>query len=905
MTTEAERALVHQNVEALYRGNRRSWQGFGGTGNPYETWDDLKGMAGLSFVMDPDAVFTTTGWGASRLIDLAKKLQLQADALIGATEQLVSSAKSVQDLDPLIRSYAMLTQQSLEIRRSGRADVGAPRLAAIQKELTGFAQENLVPSVTTAQQDGSNRSPAEARAYIRTGTVDLFALMTQTDTAIESLSGAVPGMQATVPTRVALGWMQKITDRVSGMQIRMQLQPPKDRAGQAMQDLTQLSADLTTLDLTGRSSSPTLERGAFSCVAAGSGDGAVIQGVVSAPYRLITGVSDVLRLKVDAAPATVVTLPSSAPTITVQFAKPASMVGPPPPTIFYTVPAAPPSSIMAFVVNGVVGASPAVFAAGANLTTTQVVAALNVAGVIPVDALAVPYLLIDEIPLGDPALGINTVRIRYNPAATPGMNPGAYIMISGNEALMEVFGFVSTFDYLPGYMLHVAEWKATSQAEVFLALTNALSPGVLIQPPYQMVSSGTASVGGLSGVAAFSHYFGTGTWESTTSKLTLSGDDLRKVIVGDKATLDGNTVGVVQAIESDGLVIDTTGFAPIVSGTPYVASVVPVGIQAGMTLELTFQNRTSYYRITGVAALPGDGRLGISMSQVPYLDFFASRNVDARVVMDVQRLRSADNGPAGSLELVAGSTAAADLGMSLGLVTSSVDQLEVPSTSDLVAAGVVPGDIVRPATGPDWVVDEVISTTRLRVTTPVAGTFDDDVTIYNHRYIHYNESLVNQFSIWDAAPSQEDIQREAAEATRAEGMTLAGNALKALLLQLKTAAYDLQQAVLAYRGKSGAPSPYMQDLREAFEEAGADRAVDYLQAGRIREMLSFTADDANTSRQLLKTMRVLGRKGLGTSVYVAAREQEQNALLRQSDQVYTDATLLPVEEIGPPRRALR
>lgn len=907
--TNEEAALVRRRVEELYRGKRRSWQGFGGTGNPFETWEDLLGMTGLSFILDTDSVFTLTGWGASRLISKVDEIQEQCDEIIGATEQLRND-KTIQDLDSLGRSYDMLSRQVTDIRRSNRANIGTVRRAIIQRELSSFIQDNLAPSVTTAQQDGSSRSPAEARTFIKKSVDSLLEKIDQMDVLVDALTDAVPDMETTIPAKVAMSWVQRIMQRVGKIQERMLLQNPSDRVASAMTDLVQLSTDLATLDLLDKESAPILERGAFTCAAAGGGAGAIIRGNVSAPYSLITGVADTLRLSIDGGGTITLPLPSSPATITIQFPRSAATVPfPPPLTTHYVVPAAPPIQNVFFFVDGVIGAA-ALFVAGAPLTAAQVVAILLPA--VPLDTFGNPYLLIDTVVTDLPAGNYATVRIRYNdgtggfPPAVPTADIGSHIWIIGNIPLLTVFGLPSEIDVFAPFGAYIMEWPALSQTVVLEELKELLlGYGVTIQGETNLISSGVARIEAAPTTIYFSHYHGSAIWEASTKRLTLTGDVRDKIIIGDSAYIGGAALGIVESIENDGVSIDI-GSGPLVPSTTGISAIVPdISIVAGMTVELSFLKRTSRHRVSGPAVVDVDGRWAIPVSRVPYLYLMIPLSADARIFLDIIDMRSTDSSPTGSLELKVGAQdASGALGMALGLSISLVDQLSI-LVGDFIASGVSSGDIVRPATGPDWVVDDVISDKKISVLGTVLGTFSGAVTIYNHKYLEYNELLATQLGAWNSIPSDADFLRETYEVIRAPGMLGAGNRLKTLLLQLQSVSASLKTVATTYRATCGEPSSYMVDLREAFEEAGADRAVEYLQCARVKELLSFTVDDASSSRQLLSNIRVFGRKTLGTSIYLAARELEQSVLLRPEMGINADSTPLSTEVTGPPRSTRR
>lgn len=891
-----DRETVKTAVGGIFRGARRTWKGYGGVGNPKETWSDLKASVQMAFLLDPDSVFTVAAWAAARLVGLCAKITSVSSDMRQATSELVDPTGGIPDMTGINAAARRLRSVITDIRISANAASSPGARDEVRQNLVDFAQEALLPAASPLLGGTSRRSAAEARKALKTGIDTLIERKTDIADSVVRLATLLSVLAPRMPPLLASGTLQKAAVVLDDMRNRMIMERTADRTANAEKDLTSVSATIVAIDMITRNPMPVLDRGGpYSVNAAGSGTGAVENGIVSAPYRLIEGVYDTIQLDVDGAAGTPVLLPASPATFTMLFPKDEG-VGPD----FYlaTVP-----WTAALAVNGVSGVLITPSAPAGPYTAAAVAGLLNGLGMIPEDAFGVPYLIIDTVPVG---LGVNTVRIQWNPAASPvDMDLGMCVQILGTTEMMDNFGYTGRNPDDPYYRIHREFWLPGRQDQVISSVTRQLGSGVTAEADNVTLMTGVGFLN--SGIPQYFYVWnfkGSGEWDPSRNVLTLIGENLGKVRVGDHVKVGpGAFSAEVTEKLPDGVVVQFLAGVPLVSGTygvviyPEAASLSP-GVQPA--LHVLANDIDVAYRVTGITNT-GLG-LRLQSSRALYAGAFdfvlGTVNDHLPYVLRVDRLKitSRNNGALGSLKFqIVADDASGVLGYDHSLVLSTVKSLE-DLTADFVAAGVNIGDITILTGLADNVVDSIPTSIRVCLEDEIPGAYTGTARILNARYKAYNDMLplLSWVVLTDAS-----YRRMVVECIRAPGMTAAGSELAAALVTLEAQAAALKAVLAAYRAKILELSPYMRDVREALDESGADRALALLQSGDLKALFEAGVDDASTERTVLRKIREASRKILGSSVYSDQTAAEALNKL-QDTQLLPDAEPLGEESFGPP-----
>lgn len=894
----ADRDQARAKVDGMFRPGRRTDVGTGGMGNPHETWSDLKSLLHTSFLLDTDSVFTVSAWTSSRLIAACDEVISSCQRMSNDIQGLLTEPRSIEDLTDLDKASALLNQALIGTQTSSNPAAAAGKRQAAVDQISKFVSGSLVPAIDPSLSGADLRSPAESRRDLRSGLLGLLARMTEIDSGVKSLQDLTKTVPAQVPTKMAAGIIRDTRSKMNRIRLRMSSTPPALRAASARDDMYELAAGITTMGLLDRDPNPVLERGGpYSCTASGSGMGATVLGGVSAPFAIIDGRNDTLQLAIDGgAPVTVDLLVAKVLPFYGDLPRPASWVFPWP--IQYTVPAGPGESLFLFA-NGIRG--PVLNLAPGTYTAPILIALLT--GVVPPDPSPPnnPYLLVTANLVGG---GYAAIRLTYNNLApvAPLVDLGAHFGIGGTTRFLNVELGIPLDQLVAdpttaGFSIYRLFWRPAQQGEVLKAIKDGF-PGIRAEPSNSVVLNGRSTYD-----SAFpdrlivSRYFGNGIWNPDASLLTLE-TDFRKVKIGDEVVA-GTTAGTVTSIEADGVKVSFV--ATLAAGTYTVGIRPPPPPLVGLTLRVVDQWVFGVdHRI--IAATPtADGRIELQVSWNMYWMLYgATRDVDYEVISDLLLLGSSDTGTGASFEVQAvANNASVALGFPVApVVTGDVDQINDPA-ADFVTAGVLVGDIVSLAGLPDNEVDEILGPTDIRLVDQIPATFTGQVQIYNRKYWRHNAMLPG-LAAWTSAPSKDDLSSLVAESTRTSGAASAAGSLASMLSSLSATASSVRSGLVTYRSGVGQLSPYMVDARNALEESGADRAVEMLQTGNMPALFNLKTDEASSSRLVLKNIRKVSRKLLGTSVYALATERELEGL-QEPEQFFLDSSSIPTEEIGPPR----
>lgn len=882
----------------MFRPGRRTDVGTGGMGNPHETWSDLKSLLHTSFLLDTDSVFTVSAWTSSRLIAACDEVISACQRMNTDIQGLLTEARSIEDLTDLDKASALLNQALINTQLSSNPAAALSKRQAAVGQISKFVSENLVPAIDPSLSGADLRSPAESRKDLRASLPVLLDRMTEIDDGIESLQDLTSDVPAQVPTKMAAGIIRDTRSKMNRIRLRMSSTPPSIRTATAKDDLYELAAGVTAMGLLDRDPSPILERGGpYSCAASGSGTGATTLGKVSAPFVLIDGLSDTLQLAIDGGAPVTVDLPvAKTLPFYADLPRPASWFFPFP--VQYTVPAGPGESLFLFA-NGIRG--PVLnLAPGSYIIPTLI---FLLTGVVPPDPSPPnnPYLLVTANLVGG---GYAAIRLTYNDAGpvSPLTSLGAHFGIGGTTRFLNTELGIPMDQLVPdpttpGFSIYRVFWRPVQQGEVLKVIKDGF-PGIRAEPSNSVILNGRATYDfAFPNRLIVSRYFGTGIWNPDSGLLTLE-TDFRKVKVGDDVVA-GTTSGTVTSIEYDGVKVSFS--SPLAAGSYAVGIRPPPASLVGLTLRVVDQWVFGVdHRITS-ATPTADGRIQLLVSWNMYwMLYSAVQDVDYEVISDLLLLGSSNTGVSARFEVQAvANNASVALGFPVTpVVVGQVDQINC-STADFISAGVVAGDIVSLVGLPDNEVEEVLGPTDIRLVDQIPATFGGQVQIYNRKYWRHN-AMLPSLAAWTSAPSQDDLSALVAESTRTSGAAGAAGDLSTMLSSLSSVASSVRSGLVSYRSGVGQLSAYMVDARNALEESGADRAVEMLQTGRMPELFALTTDEASSSRLVLKNIRKISRKLLGTSVYAQSTERELEAL-QEPEQFFLDGSSIPTEEIGPPR----
>lgn len=892
---------VDSVVAELFRQRRRQWTGMGGGGNPHETWADLQSLVSMGFLLDADAVFTVALWASAQLNTSLGQLQTIISDMDTAAAQLSSTPPPALAASPQLNQASWALNQALITLDGQAASSAGPKLMEARSKLEVFATETLAPVVSPGLTGQDQRTPSEARTELQTQLPLLAAKLTEVTNAVAALDTLVADLDVVLPAATVTRFVRQVKADVDAIRSRFLLQAETERLAQARTDLIRLAADCTALQKLTTITTPTLLRTSAACTAYGSGDGAPVLGTVSGPYELLDGVRDQLRLGFDGGAVLQYSLIDEPNTLFLDF--PISL----PAGGWYVVPAPGPWTLR-FAVDGRQGVAVS-FAAG-NYTVPNVVAVVaGTPGAIPENPPGSPFLLV----AASPVIGVSsTVRTSYNIGVpTPGnVGIGAYIEISGDTALMNAFGFTGQDDDNPLLRTERVYWKPTDQRELIAFLNRQMYGATQIGARARLVSVSSIVTSGTRGFIdpvtpdylRCANYRGTGTWYPDTGRLTLTGDDRDRIMVGDRVVLTGiAAVYTVSSVLADGVqLVRLSGATTSTAGSYPVVIAPPTGtVTTGMTLVYQDRGMPVYARISSVL-YDASGNLVLTLSRrssmIPYLPNTA---ISYQVIREVLSIQSVNDSPSGRTEVSAfgGVDASPNLGLAGGTVVSTVDQL-YGATADFETAGVQVGDYVYSGGTLLAEVEELLSSTVVRVDRQLAGTVAGTLE-FRHRLYQLYEDLRLVFPVLDTAPTVDTLRPLVNECLRAPQTLSVAAELRAELTALAAAATTLQSAIASFRSEFGSSSDVMKDCRDALEESGADRALYLLTTGRLADLFSASTDDSSYSRRLMRSMRKVSRTTLGTSVFAQSIRQEADALAA-ADQPDLGIDILPQTEIGGP-----
>lgn len=895
-----QRDQIRLAVGGVFRGARRVWRGYGGVSNPKETWYDLKASIQTAFILDTDSVFTVAAWAAARLIGQCSRILELSTDMRKAAGELVDPSTGIPDLTKINAAARRLRSVITDIRINANSQAAHDARAEVRRNLVAFAQEALLPNVSPSGNGTSRRSASEARKSLKEGIDLLVDAKADVADSVVRLGALLSVLSPRMPHLLASGNLQKATNVLDAMRSRMVEARSADRLNNAEADLTDVATAIVALDMITKNPVPSLDRGGpYLVAAAGSGTGAVKDGIVSAPYRLVEGFSDSILLDVDGVAGSSILLPASPDSFEVRFPRDEGVA----PTYYSSsVPWA-----FAIAVDGIPGASSVVAGAG-SYTAAAVAALINVPGVIPVNGLSIPYLLVTAVPVG---AGSNTVRFQWNPAAfavSPKMDLGRCIQFVGFVEIMNNFGFTGADPEIPAVQYYRQFWTPARQDEVISSLNRSLGSGILVEPDNDTLMSGIGWFSSTTPQYFYTwHFTGTGELDADRTRLILTGENLGRVVVGDRVAVgSGAATARVSAKLPDGVEIDTWVGTALSAGTYAVtiypeASAVAPGVTP--TLHIMENDYDVTYHVVGIANSASGLRLQLSTTLYAgafYLTLgVGSGYVPYALRVDRLKVTSRDNGTAGSLQFQSVShDASSYLGYDHSLAVSMVLQIDC-STADFSAAGVKAGDIVTMPTLSDNEVHSVVAATRVRLESDIPGTYGDTVRILNSRYKAYNDMVAALSWI---VPTDDELRRLVLECIRAPDMVGAGSDLTIQLTLLESVTTILKGVLATYRAKMLDLSPYMKNVREALDESGADRAIALMMSGDLKALFEAEVDDASTERTVLRKIREASRRILGSSVYSNQLRAEAQTMLRD-DQLLPDAEPMGEESFGPPRGA--
>ena len=885
--------------EALYP------QGRGSVGNPRETWDDLKAALALSFLMDTNAVFTSVFWACGRLSVYCNQLDDLCDDVVDAISWLNESTTPIDDVSELTNATRQLNRATKDLAVLGGPTAAADGSQKARSQIAEFIENKLVPSMASVDA----MAPSEARAVIRNSEEDILDLVEKIDDLISYISTAVSAVTSLIPKSMSRNAIFRCYREVLKIRDRMLDQTASRRADNARSDLLSLSSCLTVLETLEVDPTPILTRGTYTVNAAGSGPGAKYTSTMSAPYQLLDAVFDQLVVSVDGAPAVTCALPSSANGLV--FLTPTSHI----PAGVYNIP--PGVHYLWIGSNGVWGTG--INIPAAPITAAALAALLN--PVMPLDPFAVPYVVAGSAI--DPAGNLH-LSLAYNMGvATPAnLDLGQHVEIIGTPTIMNFLGYTQTDEVpqmppagLPAaptpVVYHTEFWKHASQMRVNDVFRRYLGNIVDVHRDNSLPFSGYGRVNNANpDQVEIWNYNGNGYWWSADQRVTLSGSALEYVSVGDEIVINGVVAGVVGRKEKDGVVLDYA-FGVLVDG-PYTVVITPPlhHIGVGMTLCVKDYGRDSYHHITNAVKL-GNGEIQLTLSTGVWLAARGTRaNVRCEVTDDKTVIGSADTGPTGSFSIQAGATSAdAQLGLPapVATITSTVYSIsDVAAT--FISDGVEKLDVVEleAPIAATTIVDGLIDETEIRLVDAIDGTaVGVTATIYNYRYDAYNDLIGNLAGGWISTGWADLITAYTKESLRVAGASVASGSYDTLLATIKGSITNVEVALGLYRDAIVSLSPQLVMVRDAFEQAGADRAVDLLQECRLEELFAAGPDEANKAAYLRKRIRAFSRGLLGSSVYNRRAMEKEAELLAIEQKISIDTRPLPHDPARPPRRTRR
>lgn len=902
---------VREQVKALFGGQRRGSKGLGGAGNPRETWEDLKASLGLSFVLDPDSVFSVAYWACSRLIGLCGELDTLCLDMEQATTELSALRPPEAVLTDLHRARGDLGTVLVGIRDTRSPTTGEMYRQAAQSRLNQFVSDVLVPVVSPLVNGQDRRTPVEARAVLKGGEETLLDLSDSIDTSVDLLTDLVTDLSVTLPKTLAQQLVNRTARTVDDVRLRMMGQQPSTRTDQAKADIVSLSTGLVALDILGETAIPVLQRGdTCNGTAYGSGPGPEVMSARSAPYILLDMIQERIKVAIDGGAAAEVRLPTVTDNLSVFVLAPTPVLA----MAFRSVPspmdpldcyAMTKDDWIQICTDGRAGTIVSFGPAGGNFSAPGLFVYVNaVPGSLPVGGAGLLITPLVDVTTPAPlrsryALCFNTWQA---PLPTPStLDIGSYVEITGSVNAMEQLGFIGTDDGNPDVRTCRVFMPSVNQMKLLTFIQAAFGSSITVEPKNTILYSGPALFESATPyqIKLF-HYQGTAEWIPDDSRLVLVGGAQDDVHVGDYVIINGGVLdGNVATKEVDGVTI-TVISGSLVAGSCAVTISPPNLMPVGSMLHVVSDKGVADYRVSG-SSYWGDGSLVVALTRRMWLGAYG---VDVRVLCQVANdmlvINSANHGPAGSIEFVApgAAPAQAELGFSLVKTVSNVYRVYC-STADFEAAGVAVGDIVSLSGLPDNEVAEVPDATHLVLVNPIDGTFSaKPTTVYNPKYQAYN-ALVTALAAWAPAAAA-DIHKWLLESVRAPGQSSAGGTLSLLFQQTRTSATTLSAALAAYRTAVPEPSEQLKDLRKALFESGADRAATLLESGDLVALFSATTDEASSARYMMQKTRSLSRRILGGSVFSRNWELEQEATISQ-ERVSVDVSPLANDPLEPPR----
>lgn len=905
---------VKEQVKALFGGKRRGSKGLGGAGNPRETWDDLKASLGLSFVLDPDSVFSVAYWACSRLIGLCGELETLSLDMEQATTELSALRPPEAVLTDLHRARGDLGTVLAGIRDTRSPTTGGMYRQAAQSKLNQFVSDVLVPVVSPLVNGQDRRTPVEARAVLKDGEEPLLDLSNDIDTSVDILTDLVTDLAVTLPKTLAQQLVSRTAKTVDDVRLRMMGQQPSTRTDQAKDDMVSLSTGLVALDILGETAMPVLQRGdTCNGTAYGSGPGPEVVSARSAPYVLLDTIQERIKVAIDGGAAVEVRLPTVTDDLT-------NFAWAPAPTLslaFRSVPdpvdaadcyALIKDDWIQIRTDGRAGTI-VTWPVGGNKSAPDLLFDINaVVGSIPTAGGG--FLII-------PAVDVTTaapVRSRYTlsfntwvpPLPTPStLDIGSYVEISGSVNVMEQLGLIGTDDGNPAVRTCRVFMPSVNQMKLVTHIQGAFGSSMTVEPRNTILYSGPALFESATPYQIKLFYYqGSAEWIPDDLRLVLVGGAQDSAHIGDYVVVNGGVLkGNVATKEVDGVTI--TVLSGTLAAGSYTTTISPPSlVPVGSMLHVVSDKGVADYRVNG-SSYGGDGSLVVSLTRRMWLGAYGSDvRVLCQVASDMLVINSAVHGPTGSIEFVAptAAPAQAELGFSLVKTVSSVYRVYCP-TADFEAAEVEVGDVVSLSGLPDNEVAEIPDATHLVLVNPIDGTFSaKPVSVYNPKYQAYN-ALVTALAAW-APASAADVHKWLLESVRAPGQSSAGGTLSLLLQQTRTSATALSTALAAYRTAVPEPSEQLKDLRKALLESGADRAAALLESGDLAALFGATTDEASSARYMMQQTRTLSRRILGGSVFSRNWELEQEATISQ-ERVSADTSPLANDSPEPPRSTSR
>lgn len=893
-----DRELVRKEVSSFLE-TRRTGKGFGGSGNPRETWEDVKSQVAFAVALDPDAVFTLVRWACSDLHKALAEIAASCSEIVDVVPCLFTPPKSIANLGSLSKGYKRLSR-GLASARISREDAGAGKLIADASEkLDDFASTTLVKALNTSSD--RSMSPAEARSSIRkewAGIVERLEKVELHLTRIPTAMDAVSGLGT--PHSHLVKVLGKAKDKVESVLQRMELQPARQRGREAAGDMARIAAVTTMIPMVSSPSGPRLLRGGpYAAVASGTGEGAKVVGTLSAPFRLLEGVSERVNIRLDGgAPSGDIVLPSQPNEIIVDAVPTSAVIGE-----GYGVVVNERFTIRCRGISGYPVEFP-----GTPRTPAQIVHLItSTPGAIPLWAGA-PLVLYSSEPLL-PSL-LRHLRLKLNNAHLMIDDPdlGEYVEISGDVASMNAMGFSGHDAGDPTTKSERVYWRATEGVEVVRSLKGSINTGLEVAVGGDAMFSGSALISANpdSNIVHVCNYHGRAEWFPDLSKLILLEEGRERVRVGDLVTFNapGTVTGLVEKLVEGSIIL--SGVVGSDPEGPYTVGITT--IQNFIGASITFIGSGVATHSIGYTFLAGDGRMELFLTRPVYtggLPGGGAVTLFCTINKECLTLGSSDKTVSGSIALIAPTTDSAypGLGMGLGVRLPQLSYLSI-SNADLIVDKISINDVVvipPPGLGTPMYrrVREVLGPERIRLDADIPGTVSGMVDIYNHLAWAYQQMLPT-LSVWSSS-DLEEIQRDVSEVLRVESPRSAGVSLQSQLAALGVMSLALQGALNVYiQATKAYPSSLMTACREALVEAGADRAVDLLVKTDLKGFFGATADDASYQRSTLKAMRILSRKMLGSSVYNPEIETER-ALLSPREEVSMDIEPMPMDNTRIPR----